>query len=855
MARVASLAFALFLSCLCPVARAAKIFWVSEPIAPGEMALFYGGDLGGVRSVAIWPLEDGDPKSPRSGFPPAPSMVVSVPVQQATSSALKVPIPGAFAPGIFAVDEAGEKLLLNRPKPEWSQPERLLPGLAENEAVAGSEIEIFGRNFVLDVEEAAKRLVLLRESRTGRSTLIVPERAERYRLSVRLPENLPAGSYEIWVHNGHGGEWGWGGGATLVVKNAESWPSTLFDVREFGARGDGVSDDSAALRKALAAAEKAGGGIVYLPAGIYAVRESFFLPPKTLLEGDGKDFSWLKWPQNAPRSPSDLLPAVLYGSGQYSIEGLSLVVRNARRVLLDLSAVADRLLPLDRFEAEIPLAFRSNVATTPWETRDLFLRNVRIDYLPFAGAPSQEPQRDPQWSLGQWGLAGREDEELSLFLGGVRNVEISGCEFIGMRHRLLDLRNGRIVDNDFSNPMGAFSHTAVGGRHLAFLDNWVADGSVLQSHLDGCRFFIIAHNNFSDFGRGDRMAFAFRGEPLRGKWLRKGGLPVRWIPVERIQGTTISLRGARLVPGELRGAGVRIERPSGAESWIPVRDNAEQTILLAWPPEDGSTVPDWIETAGYLPPLLSAVSRSSGKELVLAEKIPADCTGLEAQIVSGRGAGQVRTVVQAEGDRLTVDRDWDVAPDSTSQILLHQLQGNGVFFGNEAEDPNGLFVGQSDLYDSVFDANTVRRSSGIWQSSGTFLQFLENVLDVAASYGEPPAGAPPLPAHGVLGVLAGGELGERFASPFELARGLVFRRNRLAFGHRIHVGPRAGANGLAAVVARDLVIDHNWIEHGAVGIELERGVRQAVISRNLFFDVAVPQQVGQATEVEVVPGP
>ncbi len=855
MARVASLAFALLLPSLCLPVRAAKIFWVSEPIAPGEMALLYGGDLGGVRSITTWPLEDGEPKLPRSGFPSPPLAVVSVSVSQSSSSSLKVPIPGAFEAGIFAVDADGEKLFVNRPKPEWSQPERLLPGLGENEAVAGSRIEVFGRNFLLDVEEPKHALLLLRESGTGKTILVAPDRAERYRLSARLPQSIAPGNYEIWVHNGHGGEWGWGGGATLVVKSAEAWPSTLFDVREFGAKGDGVSDDSEALRKALAAAEKAGGGIVYLPAGTYAVREAFFLPPKTLLEGDGKDFTWLKWPQHAPRRPSDFLSAVLYGSGQYSIEGLSLLVRNARRVLLDLSVVADRLVSADLVEAEVPVAFRKRAAGAPWETRDLFLRNVRIDYLPFAGSPGRKPEHDPQWALGRWGLAGREDEELSLFLGGVRNVEISGCEFLGMRHRLLDLRNGRIVGNDFSNPMGAFSHTDLGGRYLALLDNWVADGSVLQSHLDGCRFFVVAHNSFSDFGRGERMALTFRGEALRGKWLGKGGLPVRWLPVERMEGKTITLRGERLAPGELRGAGVRIERADGSEFWIPVQSNTERSILLAWPVGTGSAVPDWVETAGYLPPLLSAVSRISGRDLFLVDKVAGDYAGLDAQIVSGRGAGQVRTVVQAQGDHLTVDRDWEVAPDATSQILLHQVQGNGIFFGNEAEDPNGLFVGEGDLYDSVFDANTVRRSSGIWESSGTFLQFLENVLDVAVSYGEPPPGAPPLPDHGILGVLAGGEIGERFSSPFELVRGLVFRRNRLAFGHRIQVGSSPGASGPAAVIARDLVIDHNWFEHGRVGIELERGVRQAVISRNLFFDVAVPQQVNQATEVEVIPGP
>jgi hypothetical protein len=44
-----------------------------------------------------------------------------------------------------------------------------------------------------------------------------------------------------------------------------------FDVRAYGATGDGRADDSGALRNALAAAASAGGGIVYFPPGIYRI--------------------------------------------------------------------------------------------------------------------------------------------------------------------------------------------------------------------------------------------------------------------------------------------------------------------------------------------------------------------------------------------------------------------------------------------------------------------------------------------------------------------------------------------------------------------------------------------------------
>lgn len=62
-----------------------------------------------------------------------------------------------------------------------------------------------------------------------------------------------------------GAEWtaeSGGGGATSL-----GW----FNVLDHGAAGDGVTDDTAAIQAAIDAAEAAGGGVVYFPAGVYVV--------------------------------------------------------------------------------------------------------------------------------------------------------------------------------------------------------------------------------------------------------------------------------------------------------------------------------------------------------------------------------------------------------------------------------------------------------------------------------------------------------------------------------------------------------------------------------------------------------
>jgi len=58
-----------------------------------------------------------------------------------------------------------------------------------------------------------------------------------------------------------------------------------LNVRDFGAVGDGKTDDTAALQAALDAAGKAGGGLVFAPTGDYLIRGRLDVPANVVLEG------------------------------------------------------------------------------------------------------------------------------------------------------------------------------------------------------------------------------------------------------------------------------------------------------------------------------------------------------------------------------------------------------------------------------------------------------------------------------------------------------------------------------------------------------------------------------------------
>ena len=85
-------------------------------------------------------------------------------------------------------------------------------------------------------------------------------------------------------------------GPTVIVPphNPNQIVVAVATPQQYGAAGDGVTDDTAAFQNAMNAVTDSGGlggGVVYVPAGIYCLSNTLTIPPGVTLHGDWTDWS------------------------------------------------------------------------------------------------------------------------------------------------------------------------------------------------------------------------------------------------------------------------------------------------------------------------------------------------------------------------------------------------------------------------------------------------------------------------------------------------------------------------------------------------------------------------------------
>lgn len=160
---------------------------------------------------------------------------------------------------IWVENEAGASapVCLNRPRLSWIGP-------IDERAAPDSAKRIFGFNLAHDHGKTLSH-VYCRPAAGGVMTALPVIAVEPYAVTFTAP--APIGSYQVYLHAGHGGNYGWSAPLDLTVAVPWTRGTNSVTVKTSG------SDDLQAIQNAIhTMAGQANGGTVRLVAGTYHLR-------------------------------------------------------------------------------------------------------------------------------------------------------------------------------------------------------------------------------------------------------------------------------------------------------------------------------------------------------------------------------------------------------------------------------------------------------------------------------------------------------------------------------------------------------------------------------------------------------
>jgi hypothetical protein len=307
---------------------APSVFWASDPVRPDESVIVEGAGFGSSPHVLVTRIGATEPSQDAQ---PDWRKATDVDVIQADAQSFKFTLPSRLQPGMFAVKVHGEngdaEFLLNRPTVYWAQ------GDLGTSASPKGWVRVFGRA----MGHGSKVFLGLRSLPSGKEKIVVGVSAGEWEAKFSLPAEVAPGMYEMRFHSGWGGVLGWSKAGQIEVRNSEPWPNHIFDVRLFGAKGTGATDDSAAVAEALRAAHAGGGGVVYFPRGRYQLSKTLEVPRNVTLRGESRTVVSLTW-TNFNDPPRFLIK----GSNHFAVEDLTLHASNYTEIIGgDLSPTKD----------------------------------------------------------------------------------------------------------------------------------------------------------------------------------------------------------------------------------------------------------------------------------------------------------------------------------------------------------------------------------------------------------------------------------------------------------------------------------------------------------------------------------
>jgi hypothetical protein len=195
-------------------------------------------------------------------------------------------------------------------------------------------------------------------------------------VGLALPASADAPAMQEFLQNGRG----------AVSRTVADKLREVISVRDFGARGDNVTDDTMAIQAALDAAPS--GGVVFIPKGTYLVRSNrdqiLMIRKPVLLRGEGRN-SILRVPSTVP-STVDVIRVTSSSSGRelYALEDFVVEPASGRparnAIVIDTTTEHMSNLLIQRMLLR-PFGGRAIVVNNPKLTDGFFTSSILDSYL------------------------------------------------------------------------------------------------------------------------------------------------------------------------------------------------------------------------------------------------------------------------------------------------------------------------------------------------------------------------------------------------------------------------------------------------------------------------------------------
>ena len=640
-----------------PRPEAPAISMISDFTLPGE-TLVITGDRLDEAILRIWTGGQVTDVSPLRTA--GDRMQAVVPEQLPISTLLIWPVSG---------DKIGAPIRVNGATAWWGWPVRAAA------RASGQTVRVFGKNLKL---EGHAPKVYLRGPAVGQWLEVVD--ANPYALEAALPATLGPGTYEVWGHNGTGGQFGWSEPVAFeVVAAPPAKGLRTFVVEAFGAKADDGQDDWTALTAAIRATREAGGGIVRFSAGTYNLSRPLEI------SGDGQ------------------AGIHLVGEGMGGHRWHNEPAPNDHQVVHEISGKATVIKPVagqpaSKYLIKIGRRFSSLSGLTVlnyadagkqgcvWvgahDVRIEGIRGIVVDQRPkFTGwsKPESEITTDEYKSRLQ------DEAVMRLDAPGEANIVIRDCEF---HHP------GGGID---TRPVtGILGHNPQSGPAPPGTDYIQIRNCVFRGYFDGRLEPVDQGRRFQAYRGWGNMA-----------WLNNGS---KNVIVEDCDFAGADKQGFKVLTRSLNHKNTAIRNLYLAHnrghdlaptSMTPGyhENKGEQFIFHLWYPQgglfdiaraDSNSIVFDPTLPKYAPTPRHPVVAFKGTEFSAVPKdIDVNPTNWIVFVCAGRGVGQYRSVRQcqrgASDVTLRIDRPWRVTPDDTSRIVLTAAYRRIVIHGNELD--------------------------------------------------------------------------------------------------------------------------------------------------------------------------